>query len=114
MESRRTDEEELSEQKKSYYTKNREMILQRNKEYYHKKKNDPDFYKKVLDRNKKCYNKKQLPALTQEDKDRDEKQMYELMNWINTLRDMDKDKQKEENVKTRKEMTAFFNQFYAL
>jgi len=99
------------EKRKLYYKEHREMILKRNKEYYHKKKNDPDFYKKVLDRNKKCYNKKQLPALTEEDREKDEKQMYDLINWIKTLREMDKGRPKEDKVKTRNEMTAYFNQF---
>lgn len=103
---------DIQSHKKTYYTENREMILQRNKEYYHKKKNDPDFYKKVLDRNKKCYSKKQLPMLTQADKDRDEKQMYDVMNWVKTLREIDKDKPNEDKVKSSREMTKYFNMFY--
>jgi hypothetical protein len=97
--------------KKSYYNENREIILKKNKEYYHKKKNDPNFYKKVLDRNKKCYNKKQLPALTKEDIEKDEKQMYDVIEWVKTLREMDKNKPKNDPIKSRSEMTEYFNHF---
>jgi hypothetical protein len=101
----------MESKRKSYYTENREMILRRNKEYYHKKKNDNDFYKKVLDRNKKCYSKKQLPPLTQEDKDNDEKQMQDVINWVKTVREMDEHKPKEKVELSRTQILKYFQQF---
>jgi hypothetical protein len=45
----------MSEARKSYYKENREKILAKNKEYYHKKKEDPEFYKSLLERNQSYY-----------------------------------------------------------
>ena len=67
----------------SYYEKNREKVLAKNKEYYHARKNDPEYYKKVLKRNSDYYySKNKHPSeLTDEEKQRDEQQMIDIMRW---------------------------------
>ena len=87
--------------RQDYYQKNKERIKEQNRLNYHKKKDDPDHYQKLLERNQQYYEKKgrkeaeykPLPPLTDEERKRDEKQMYEIMAWIKEINQNDKHEQ---------------------
>ena len=87
------------ESRRKYYQENKEKIKAINRENYHKKKQDPEHYQKLLERNQEYYEKKvkTLPPLTDEDRARDEKQMYEIMAWIKRMRETQKEELKKEN-----------------
>jgi len=75
--------------RRKYYEEKKEKIKAINRENYHKKKPDPEHYQKLLERNQEYYEKKvkTLPPLTDEDRARDEKQMYEIMAWVRKMRE---------------------------
>lgn len=80
--------------RRDYYQKNKERIKEQNRLNYHKKKDDPDHYQKLLERNHQYYEKKGRPLpLTDEERKRDEKQMYEIMAWIKEINQNDKHEQ---------------------
>ena len=61
METQPEDREKLARQK--YYQKNKEKMNRIARERYQKKRDDPDFYKSVLEKNQKAYYKKTHRAI---------------------------------------------------
>lgn len=77
-------------QRKEYYQRNKEKMNRIARERYHKKRNDPEFYKLMLERNQQSYYKKTRKiewTLEQE-----EEYMRRIQRDIASLREQDKDK----------------------
>jgi heat shock protein HspQ len=99
------DEEKIKEQRKSYYQRNKEKMNQIARERYYKKRNDPDFYKLMLERNQQSYYKKTRKShLTVEE---EEDYLRRIQHDISSLREADKNKK-------RPEMNLSYEQIHEL
>jgi hypothetical protein len=82
-------EKEIHKQRKSYYQKNKEKMNLIARERYHSKKDDPDFYKNMLEKNQQAYYKKK--GYVEKTPEEEEAYFRDIQKYIASVRDKVKD-----------------------
>jgi nitrous oxide reductase len=78
-------EKEIHKQRKSYYQKNKEKMNLIARERYHSKKDDPAFYKNMLEKNQQAYYKKK--GYVEKTPEEEEAYFRDIQKYIASVRD---------------------------
>jgi len=89
MDKEKEKEKRIITQRKSYYELNKEKMNCIARKRYHSKKNDPAFYKNMLEKNQQAYYKKK--GYIEKTPEEEEAYFKDIQKYIASVRDKQKD-----------------------